>query len=399
MSSYNRDYIPEQNEDGTVRLVPVKSSVSTRAFLPAYTRLDCDPGEAHRLAVLHSARALETFRERRQLLEGITRKTLDQYRRDIDAVLAIPVPDPALGCERTLTIFDFLRPGFGAALVVDLKRELLDLGLPEPVVDRLLRGLRVVCRHLIDNPVVDGIDLREIYGAFACPIGDREIRKHHRDVEVRTPTRAELGRVCEASHDWVLTQRRRPYQAARTGTIFVSSCSSALRGKEQRDLDLGDQVFDRTAATPRLENPIHLLTTKTKVPRNVVHDPFGLAMVNYWLGDVRPLIAPPTEGRVYPGIGHGSDPFRSMTSAAFSSSMGRLLVHLKELGVIHRNFTFHWTRKTFATLYLEEGGTLAGLMARGGWQSVATVSAYVKPHLEAVESADRAFRRTAGRRR
>jgi hypothetical protein len=269
----------------------------------------------------------------------------------------------------------------------------------EPVILRNLRALREISSIIVRYPVLsDGTDLAAVYGPLACPLGDGDIPKPRSNQDFRVPTPAELPRIYEALLDWAGEQRRRPIQAYRSVVMLISSFESAMRGAEQRSLNLGEQVFDRRAAVPAFANPIHLLDTKTGVRRNVYHEPFGLDVVNYWLRELRPRIAQPLDGFVYPAAHGETSALEPLTSSSFSEAMKRPLQMLKERGLVDRAFTFHWARKTFATNFLREGGTLPALMGRGGWASPSSLAAYVRPDDDAIEAADAGFRRTMGRR-
>jgi integrase len=358
-----------------------------------------DPEAAYKLAIRHTAECIDWYADWRGLFRDQDEKSINQVIRDVTHVFSIEMPDPNIGRDRCLTVFDFMRPG-GDRLAMRIKLELEDLRVPDTVIARHLRALRVFCRHIEDHPpLIDGRELSDIYGRLSCPIEDRDIKKIATKKDVRLPTPGEMPGIYDAVSKWAWNERRFRWQANRSSAALISSFGCGLRGVSQRQLSLDNQVFDRNARVPRIDAPMSHLDTKTGRTLKIIHDPYPLEYLNYWLAEVRPQQVEAMSGLIYPPIGRGSSLTRPMSPAAFSEAMKRPLRYLRDRGLIDPKFTFHAVRATFATHYLEEHNSIADLLNRVGWSSISAAAHYIKPDSVVIAEGSRGYRRTLGKRR
>jgi integrase len=292
-----------------------------------------------------------------------------------------------------------MQPGWGPLYVKQFKQEFDDLGIAESVGVRYLTALRLFSRWGVEHPVLpSGVDLPEIYGALASPLGDRDLRKVRRDQKYALPTSAELPAIYECATCWAESQPRWRHVAHRTVAIVITAFESAIRGVNLRTMLLHGQKFDQTAALPVLSF-LRLETTKNGEEHLAYPSPYGLAYLNWWLAEKRPLYAPAMEGVLFPAVPTSrSSVFEPMSAAALYESTGRLFDALKQKGLLDPKFTFHGTRKTFATNYLANGGTVPDLMKRGGWSSYGGLAAYIQNSRDAIDRNDDGFARTLGMR-
>lgn len=395
---YSQEHVLHRAEDNTVRFLVKRGS--KRVVAGRLSAIIADRS-AYEQARRLSEDAVDSWLDWRGTMQDLSPDTIKQSASDIRTLLEIEVWDPGLNMARTLTVADLLAPGRGAEVVRRLRLALEDAGMRDTVIVRLLRNLRVFARYTVEHHVLAcGIDLRELYGPLACPLGDRDVPRTRSNRHCSLPTPDEMPRIYEAATEWASSRGRQPIAAHRTVTGLVIGFDGGLRGREIRRIDLADQIYDRSLTAPALTK-LQITFSKNGEGREVPLSPYGLAYTNYWLKDLRPRIAPMHEGFLLPPLAaHSphSNVRKPLSGGAFHEAMGHLLDALKQRGLIHRDFSFHWTRKTFATHRLEEGWSIRDLLQCGGWLSLSSVAPYIHLSNAAVDSDGSGYRRTLGTR-
>lgn len=161
-------------------------------------------------------------------------------------------------------------------------------------------------------------------------------------------------------------------------------------------LDFCDQLFDVNQGVNGVPNPLNVRSAKGMPPRRAKVGDWGWTLLQAWLEEWRPQRAPKFEGVFFPS----SRSEGALASSSLSETTKPLLDHLKQKRLLHESFTFHATRKTYATHYIEQHGTdVDALLDQCGWASAVQLSTYVRPSTEVVARQRAQFARTLGMRR
>lgn len=306
------------------------------------------------------------------------------------------IPDPVLGL-RAPTAREVLQPDFGRIIVIYARDGLADFG--DGVVIDFLTALRRFCRFICTNGAAlpSGVNLRAVWGTLVCPIGDRDIPKRKPQSTVFLPSLATMQSIFEAIQEWASRQRKQ-VTAWRTAAITILCFESGMRGVEARRGSLSEQLFDRHRGIEALTNPLCIHGAKGGPDREVQINPFGWDMLRYWCQEWRPNLAgDDLTGPFFPSS-TGSQ--KGLSSSSLTETTKPLFDALKERGLLHESFSFHATRKTYTTHFLEQHGMdVDFLLTQCGWSSSAQLPVYVLPSMESVAAQREQFGRTVGTRR
>jgi len=343
-------------------------------------------------AIEHTRLAIEWWADYRTTVSG--RRSKDVVRRVERLFESEIFWDPILGCYRAVTLPELMRPDVGKTLIRVLKPDLENL-LGEVGLD-MLRAARVFMRFIQNHgaQTPNGPNLRKRWGHLVCPIDDFELPKRKVKSEVFLPHLDQLAAIYEAVVDWA-TAWRRPTTGWRTATIFVLCMESGLRGIEARTLSLSDQCFDLRAGVASIQNPLVVLSAKGQPPRLVSVLDYGFAFLKQWLTELRPIISDDPTGVFFPST-RGSAP---LSSASLSETTRSLIGYLRDRQLLHASFTFHATRKFYATNFsARTGRDLLDVINQCGWTSTAQFPVYIRPTTQQAAAAQKAWQLRAGAR-
>lgn len=336
------------------------------------SRADYD--EAHR----HTIEAIDYYLAWGSEFRGLAPATIRKRRGYLDRLFNTElIYDLGIGCSRCFTVPDLMQPGHGKKLVLTLHECLTDdLGLEDVALD-LLAELRPFLRFIADGGAVlpSGVNLVDRWGALVSPIANGDIRKRKPKSEVFLPRPEQMLPIYKEIADWADGGRRKA-TAARAAALLIGALCTGMRGAELRNLRLDDQFENR------LTNPFAVHSAKGGDPRLVTADEFGHAYISWYIDAWRPSLTSDRDGYVFPAAGGAR-----MSNAAFSTTTGILLKHLKQVGLLHEAFTFHSARKTYATHFvLKHGGkAVDALLAQCGWKNEGQLKVYIKPPQDAIE--------------
>lgn len=385
----------EEDQESMPRFRPVASSTSTLR----YEIMFHGPSEEWQVevaeATAHTFEAIDAYLEYRAEVRRLDPETLKATGRRLRRFYSTPlIDDPLLGCVRPVTLSEFLGRDSGTRIAIHIARELF--ALHEGAAIDLLRTVRPFARWvcLSGAELPSGVNLRERYGPLVCPIGDRDLPRRTPKSEVFLPDFERMIDIFEETISWARGRTRCQAHAFRTAAITTTCFETGMRGAEARALCLDDQLFRRDAGIADLRNPVNVRSAKNAPPRQVVVNPYGWSFLLYWLEHWRPTFSSELEGFVFPSSG-GSE----LASSSLSETTSQLLAHLKNRGLLHETFTFHATRKTYATHYLERLDVdVDALLAQCGWSSGAQLGTYVRPSATSRQAAQDRFARTLGSR-
>jgi integrase len=331
------------------------------------------------------------------VVRGLSEGTIKRQKQLLARFFSEPfIDDPVTGM-RPPTAREVLRPDLGKVIVLYATHALNELSA-DLAID-LLCAVRRFCRFVCENGAAlpSGFNLRELWGPLVCPIGDGDIPKRKPKTQVYLPGVATVQWIYDAALDWAGSQRKQ-LTAWRTATVFIDCMESGMRGVEARRASLADQLFDRTLGIWALTNPLNIRSAKGGPDRQVEVRPYGWDMLNHWLQVWRPeLVGDDVEGPLFPSSASSHE---ELSSSSLSETSGHLLTYLKERGLLHESFTFHATRKTYATHYLERNGTdVDELLRQCGWLSASQLGVYVRPSSDSVAAQRQQFSRSLGSRR
>ncbi len=400
---YDEDVLPElstaafylEQSDDDMRFIPAVGSATTRErvcftaggedYLAHYLR-DC---ELTQKLIAWEAR---WNREMRDLTKG----TVDRQQQLLLRFFANPcIPDPVLGL-RPPTAREVLEPHLGRVIVLRAREALADF--PTGVMIDFLNAVRRFARFVSENGAAlpSGENVALLWGRLACPIDDRDIPKRKPKRGVLLPSIELMDAIYDAIVDWAERQRKQ-VTAWRTAALVIVCFESGLRGVEARGASLSDQVFDRSGRFDALPNRLAIHGAKGGPDRLVEVDRYGFEFLRFWLEEWRPrLVGDDLFGPVFPS---STGQHRPIGSSSLTETARPLFENLKRLGLLHESFSFHATRKTYTTHFLEKDGLAVGrLLDQCGWSSPAQLPVYVLPSANTVADQRRQFSRTLGRR-
>jgi integrase len=225
-----------------------------------------------------------------------------------------------------------------------------------------------------------------------CRLADGDIPKRRPHGTVLLPRPEQMTAIYEATLEWASSQRF-DCSAMRTAAITIFCFETGTRGVEAREATLDNQNFDRTGGIGGLLNPLNIESAKLGPTRQVTVEPQGWEMLLYWLTHWRPG-AESLWGPMFPS-GSG----RELASSSLSETSGRLLAYLKDRGLLHDSFTFHATRKTYATHFVGRNGfDIDRLLNQCGWITTSQLKTYLCPSQQAIDKNRRAFAAAVGQR-
>jgi integrase len=336
-------------------------------------------------------RAIETFLNWRREMRGLSEHTIasngSRLRRILDG--AELVYDRRLAIWRPFTLREILSPGYGRPVVLAIKRALIDdFGLDDVGYD-ILRDLRVFCRSICDggNVLDDGTDLSECWGLLACPLNDRDIPKRTVKTEVHLPRPDDLSTIYAAALDFA-AGRKRTRVGYRTAVEFVLGCESGMRGIEICSLELRDQHYDRDRGPQTIDNPLVVENAKVGGWRAPFVESYGFELLRWFLETQRPKFTDDEDGWLLP-----SERGSRVSSGSFSETTGELISHLKEKKLLHEQFTFHSTRKVYATHFMHRNGDIDVLLRQCGWTNSGQLAVYLRPWIDSVREQERMLAR------
>jgi integrase len=239
------------------------------------------------------------------------------------------------------------------------------------------------------------VNLRKRWGTIVSPIRPGELPPRARKSDVFLPRLELMAAIYEAIYDWALSSRVK-WTSWRTATATTLCFESGLRGAEARWLDFDDQLFVAERGIDALLNPLNVRSAKGMPPRQARVGDWGWTLLLSWLRDWRPERAPQLlEGSFFPSSrSHGG-----LASSSLSETSKPLIEYLKQKKLLHKSFTFHATRKTYATHFIQQNGTdVDALLRQCGWASAVQLSTYVRPSADAVAEQRARFARTLGMR-
>ena len=305
------------------------------------------------------------------------------------------IVDPVLGL-RPPTARELLQPDLGRAIVLLARESLEDFG--EGIVIDFLNAVRRFGRFVCENGAAlpNGENVRQLWGTLVCPIGDGDIPKRKPKSDVFLPRIELMPSIFEASIDWAGRQRKQ-VTAWRTVTLTIVCFESGIRGVEAREASLADQLFDLAAGVAGVPNPICIHSAKGGPDREVEIDPFGFDMFRHWLAHERPrLVGDDLDGVFFPS---STGSHEALSSSSLTDTTGRLLDELKRRHLLHESFTFHATRKTYATHFVEKYGLdIDRLLRQCGWVNPAQLAVYLRPTADLVADQRARFSGAVGRR-
>jgi integrase len=391
-------------EGDSVRFRPVANSTSTIAVPLCLDVQSTDESRAARWAeelreaTEHTVEAIGYYRDWRGTMQKRSERTLDKGDYLLGRLFREPlIKDPILGHWRPPVLHELLRPDSGRLMILQIARGLEDLAPDTNLAYDLLAAFRVFARFVSGDAAVlpSGVDLRKHYGALVCPLGDRDLKRPTPKSTVFLPPYESMPLIHDAIYDWAAS-RRNKWTAWRTATAVTLCFESGLRGIEARRLSFEDQ------AGGDVFNPLAVRSAKDTPPREVIVDPWGWELLTHWLREWRPERAPANEGCFF----SSSTSAGTLASSSLSETSKALLDHLKATRgpggapLLHESFTFHATRKTYATHYLQKNGTdVDPLLTQCGWASAVQLGTYVKPSAEVIRNQGDQFARSVGMRR
>lgn len=391
---FSMEYSPEKDGE-KVRFLPSPHSSATRTYVSL--TVGGDDYQARYEEDRELTRGLVAWqaqwgRDMRGLSESTVCRQEQLLRRFFEEPL---IADPLLGL-RPPTARELLQPDAGRVLVLHAKKALAE-SYPEGVVIDFLNAIRRFARFICENGAAlpSGENVRKRWGQLVCPIGDHEIPKRRSKSDVFLPPIELMPAIFEATQDWAGVQRK-PVTAQRTAAVTTLCFQSGMRGVEARRASLDYMPFDRSLGVAGLPNPLALKSAKNTPPRPVLVDPFGFDSLKFWLEHWRPeLVGNVLEGHFFPSSSAG----KKLSSSSLSETSSRLLEYLKERNLVDESFTFHCTRKTYTSHFLEKHGTEVGwLLNQCGWSSPAQLPVYVRPSADSIGAQRRQFNRSLGRR-
>jgi integrase len=274
---------------------------------------------------------------------------------------------------RPLTLPELLQRDGGRLLFFHLQEQFEDLGLGAVGNDKLA-ALRKFTRFIVKTALLpSGTNLRKRWGpVLVSPIEDREIEKRTVRSKVDVPPLDLMPFVYEATCDWEEQPRRRSLSAPTIGCLTRTAFDSGARGVELRNATLAAQSFNRGAGVYALPGWLLLQNGKIGGTRRARLDEYGEAQLKDYLANSRPLISDDPLGFFFPNERGGQ-----LSKASLSSATKPLLDYLKSKGLVCSTFTFHATRKTFATQFIERGGSIKELTEQCGWKNTAQLAVYL----------------------
>jgi integrase len=347
-------------------------------------------------AQAHTFEAIAWYRECRRDLMNRAKRTLDKDEALLTRLFREPLLyDPILERWRAPLLPELLRPDDGRRMLLHIARGLQELG-GQVWID-LLTAFRAMANFLVDNSATlpSGVNLRKRWGPLVCPLRTGELPQRTRQREVFLPRLELMPVIYEAIYDWALAHRVK-WSGWRTATATTLCFESGLRGAEARWLDFSDQLFDVNLGVAGLPNPLNVRSAKRMPPRQAKVGDWGWMLLQGWLGEWRCQRAPKFEGAFFPSSRSNG----ALASSSLSETTKPLIDYLKQKELLHESFTFHATRKTYATHYIEQHGTnVDALLDQCGWASAVQLSTYVKPSTDVVERQRAQFARSLGMRR
>lgn len=383
-------------EGDCVRFQPSASSSSTAPHHLSFEVPAEDRAAELTEATAYTFEAIAWYREWRDGMQGRTTDTLDNGDRLLQRLFREPVIyDPILSGFRPPTLPELLRPDSGKRLILQVARGLEDLG---DVAGDLLRAFRAFATFICDNGAClpSEVNLRTRYGALVCPLGEGDIRRREPKSTVHLPRIETMPLLFEAIYDWACCATRWRWTAWRTAAATTLCFESGLRGIEACGLRFEDQPFGCVFGPEDLLNPLSVASAKGGEPREVLVNPWGWELLRNWLSEWRPEHAPTNEGNFFSSTTSAG----RLASSSLAETSKRLLDHLKEKGMLHKSFTFHATRKTYATHFIERNGTNVNLLLQQcGWTSATQLGTYICPSDEAIRAQTKQLARSQGKRR
>jgi integrase len=325
-------------------------------------------------AVCHTQEAIEFYLHHLANRRKRSRGIIEQARRHLRDLFALEIyPDPVLELLRPLTLPELLQRDGGRLLFFHLQDQFDDLGLGDVGNDKLA-VLRKFSRFIAETALLpSGTNLRKRWGpVLVAPIQDGEIERRKTRTKAQVPPIEMMPLIYEAIYEWEQLPGRRSASAPTTACLTRTAFGSGARGAELRNATLKEQLFERQHGPMALPAWLLLPSAKSDDYRRANLDPFGHAQLQYYLAKHRPLISGDPLGVLFP-----NEQGTELSASSLSSNTKSLLDYLKECGLIDRGFTFHATRKTFATQFVERGGNLRALMDQCGWKNTSQLSVYL----------------------
>ena len=125
-----------------------------------------DPATAHRTALDHTTALVASWRRFKMNVKSANRvstdKSVGHVRRFLERAVLI---DPYTGLERPLSLPELM----GLWGPENLDRVLARTRSGWPGLDNTLRVVRTFMLHAERHPLVEGTDLRAVYGCFSSP--------------------------------------------------------------------------------------------------------------------------------------------------------------------------------------------------------------------------------------
>jgi integrase len=128
------------------------------------------------------------------------------------------------------------------------------------------------------------------------------------------------------------------------------------------------------------------------VRETMIDDEYVFALTNWWLANLRPRHAEPYRGPVLPSSQRYGQRF---TREHLTETTSSLIQHLIAKGLLHEQFTFHTTRKTWARhLMIRHDNDVALLLKYAGWGDTSQLRTYLALNPGEAESEALAFLRS-----